>query len=96
MLERVLFDLGLAYARKGDNKGAIPYFKRVVEEFPESELAKIATMELAYSYYYLGQYQDVLMVLEEIDNKEAMELKIDAASKINDDEEITISLSRIG
>jgi tetratricopeptide (TPR) repeat protein len=88
MLERVLFDLGLAYARKGDNKGAIPYFKKVIDDFPQGELAKIATIELAYSYYYLGQYRDVLMVLEDIDNKEAMELKIDAASKINDDEKL--------
>ena len=88
MLERVLFDLGLAYSRKGDDKGAIPYFKRVMEEFPEGELAEIATMELAYSYYYLGQYQEVLEVLSGIDSKEAMELKIDAATKLNDDEKL--------
>jgi len=86
MMERVLFDLGLSYSRKGDDREAIIFFNRVISEFPQGELARLSRTELAQSYYHLGQYQDSLDILEDITTKEALEIRIDAARKIGDDE----------
>ncbi|HPK86566.1 MAG TPA: tetratricopeptide repeat protein [Atribacterota bacterium] len=88
ILEKVLFDLGLAYARKGQDQEASTYFERVVRQFPAGELSTIATQELAQSYYQLTQYQDVLNILENINSQEAIELKIEAARKINNEEKL--------
>lgn len=85
ILERVLFDLGLSYSRKGKNEESILYLRRVIQEYPYGELAGISHIELAQSYYDLGQYQDALSTLEEIDSKEALEIKIDSAVALNDD-----------
>ncbi len=92
ILERVLFDLGLAYSRKGEDGEAISYFERIVKQFPEGELFSIATIELAQSYYDLGQYKDVLVVLGDLDSKDVLELKLDAAAKLSSDEEDMLSI----
>ena len=86
IIERILFDLGLSYSRKGDDKEALDFFNRVINEFPQGELARLSRIELAQSYYHLGQYQDSLDMLEDVSAREALELKIDAARKIGDDE----------
>ncbi len=89
ILERIYFDIGLAYSRKGEDKEAVRYFERVISQYPDGELFQISTMELAQSYYKLGQYKDVLLTLEGIDSEEALELKLDAATKLdNGDEDI--------
>ncbi len=91
MRERVLFDLGLSYSRKGSDEDAALYFRRVVNEYPERELARLSRIELAQSYYNLGEYQDVLTVLENIDSREALDIKIDSARKLNE-ENLLLSL----
>lgn len=88
LLEKVLFDLGLAYSRQGKDQQAVSYFERVIDQFPESELLPIVFLELAQSYFNLEKYQKVLDILEKLDSKEAFELKIDAARKINDEERL--------
>ena len=88
MMERVWFDLGLAYARKGEEQNAIPYFERVIDRFPGGELFSITALELARSYYQLEQYQNALTTLEGIADKEALELKIEIAKKVNDEEKL--------
>ncbi|MDD4895205.1 MAG: tetratricopeptide repeat protein [Atribacterota bacterium] len=88
MLERLLFDLGLAYSRKGEDSKAILFFERALNQFRDGELSKIVSLELAQSYYHLGQYQEVLTILDDLDSKEALELKIDAASKMNNEEKL--------
>lgn len=88
LLERIWFDLGLAYARKGEEQKAIPYFERVINQFPGGEIIDIATLELARSYYQAGRYQNVLIALEDVNSKEALELKIEAANKMNDEERL--------
>jgi len=84
ILERVLFDLALSYSRKGEDEEAVLYFKRLINEYPFGELAKLSKIELAQSYYNLGQYKDSIKVLENIDSREALEIKIDSASKLSD------------
>lgn len=86
MAERVLFDLGLAYSRKGDQKSSVTYFEMLKQRFPESELSGIMAIELAHNYYDLGEYQNVISSLENLDSEEALELKIEAAAKLGNDE----------
>ncbi|MDY0382594.1 MAG: tetratricopeptide repeat protein, partial [Atribacterota bacterium] len=88
MLARILFDLGLAYSKKGEDKEAISYYEKVLNQSLDRELSKITSLELARSYYRLDRYQDVVIVLKDFDSKEALELKIDAANKINNEEEL--------
>ncbi len=88
ILEKALFDLGLAYSKKGAEQEAIKYYEKAMNQFPDNELAGIIPLELAKSYYHIGRYKDVLMILENIDSKEALDLKVDAASKINDEEDL--------
>jgi tetratricopeptide (TPR) repeat protein len=96
MVEGVLFDLGLSYARKGEDEEAISYFKRVMDEYPQGELAKISKIESAQSYYQLGQYQDTLEILENIDTKEALEIKIDSARKLGDENQLLTLYQELG
>jgi tetratricopeptide (TPR) repeat protein len=91
IMERVLFDLGLAYSRKGEDKEAIEIFNRVINDYPQGELAKLSKIEASQSYYHLGQYQESFDVLENITTKEALELKIDSARKLGK-EELLVSI----
>jgi tetratricopeptide (TPR) repeat protein len=91
IMERVLFDLGLAYSRKGEDKEAIEFFNRVIDNYPQGELATLSKIEVAQSYYHLGQYQDSLDILENITTKEGLELKIDSARKLGK-EELLVSI----
>ncbi|MDD4288153.1 MAG: tetratricopeptide repeat protein [Atribacterota bacterium] len=91
ILERALFDLGLSYSRKDDDENAVPYFQRVIKEFPLGELAGLSKIELAQSLYHLGKYQDSIDVLEDTNTKEAMEIKLDSATRLGD-EELLLSL----
>ena len=88
MLTRILFDLGLAYSKKGEDKEAISYYEKVLNQSLDRELSKITSLELARSYYRLDRYQDVVTVLKDFDSKEALELKIDAANKMSNEEDI--------
>jgi len=91
MRERVLFDLGLAYSRKSEDEEAVRYFNRVIDKYPEGKFASLSKIELAQSYYHLGKYQDSIKVLENITTKEALEMKIDSARKLGD-EELLVSI----
>ena len=91
MQERVLFDLGLAYSRKSEDEDAVMYFNRVIDKYPEGQFAHLSKIELAQSYYHLGKYQDSIKVLENISTKEALEIKIDSARKLGD-EELLVSI----
>ena len=88
MLTRILFDLGLAYSKKGEDKEAISYYEKVLNQSLDRELSNITSLELARSYYRLDRYQDVVTVLKDFDSKEALELKIDAANKMSNEEDI--------
>ncbi len=90
LLEKVLFDLGLAYSRTGKDQEATTYFERFINQFPESEMFPIVSLELAQSYLLLGKYQEVLTIVENLDSKEALELKIDATRKINDEQSLLL------
>jgi len=91
MQERVLFDLGLAYSRKSEDEKAVIYLNRVIDKYPEGKFASLSKIELAQSYYHLGKYQDSIKVLENISTKEALEIKIDSARKLGD-EELLVSI----
>ncbi len=86
MQERVLFDLGLAYSRKSEDEDAVMYFNLVIDKYPEGKFASLSKIELAQSYYHLAKYQDSIKVLENISTKEALEIKIDSARKLGDEE----------
>ena len=88
MLVNILFDLGLAYSKKGEDEEAISYYEEMLNQPLDGELSKIVSLELARSYYQLSRYQDVLIILEDSDSKEALELKIDAANKMSNEEGI--------
>jgi|LSQX01.2.fsa_nt_gb tetratricopeptide (TPR) repeat protein len=88
MLVNILFDLGLAYSKKGEDEEAISYYEEMLNQPLDGELSKIVSLELARSYYQLSRYQDVLIILEDSDSKEALELKIDAANKMSNEEDI--------
>ncbi len=96
MLERVLFDLGLSYSRKGEDEEAVSYFIRVIEEYPRGELARLSRMELAQSYYHLGQYQNALEISENIDTKEAMEIRIDSARELGYEDQLLLLYQELG
>jgi len=53
MLEKVVFDLGLAYSRQGNKEKAILEFQEFVEKYPQSKLINSAHFELGKDFYDL-------------------------------------------
>jgi len=90
MLEKVVFDLGLAYSRQGDKERAILEFQEFVEKYPQSELINSAHFELGKDLYHLKKYKLALTELEKTSTDEALYLRGKASKELgNQEEEIT-------
>lgn len=58
--DRILFYQGVARASDGDFVGAIEVFKKLLQDFPASELAGDARYRLAMSYFLTNNYKETL------------------------------------
>lgn len=91
LLEKVIFDLGLAYSRKGDKEKAVLEFQEFIEKYPQSELIDSAHFELGKVLFNLKEYKLALSELKEISTAEALYLSGKAAEELGDREaEISI------
>jgi len=86
MLEKVVFDLGLAYSRQGDKEKAILEFQEFVEKYPQSELINSAHFELGKDLYDLKKYKLALTELEKTSTDEALYLRGKASKELGDQE----------
>jgi len=86
LLEKVSFDLGLAYSRQGDKEKAILKFQEFIEKYPQSELIKSAHFELGKNLYNLKKYQLALSELKETSTDEALYLRGKASKELGDQE----------
>jgi len=84
LLEKVIFDLGLAYSRQGDKERAVLEFQEFIEKYPQSELIKSAHFELGKDLYNLKKYKLALSELKEISTAEALYLRGKAAEELGD------------
>lgn len=90
LLEKVSFDLGLAYSRQGDKEKAILEFQEFIEKYPQSELIKSAHFELGKDLYDLKKYKLALLELMKTSTDEALYLRGKASKELEDQEgEIT-------
>lgn len=91
ILEKVSFDLGLAYSRQGDKEKAILEFQEFIEKYPQSELIKSAHFELGKDLYDLKKYKLALSELKKASTDEALYLRGKASKELGDQEgEITV------
>jgi len=86
LLEKVSFDLGLAYSRKGDNEKAILEFQEFIEKYPQSELIKSAHFELGKDLYNLKRYKLALSELKKTTTDEALYLIGKSSKELGDQE----------
>jgi len=86
MLEKVVFDLGLAYSRQGNKEKAILEFQEFVEKYPQSELINSAHFELGKDLYDLGKYKLALIELEKTSTDEALYLRGKASKELGNQE----------
>jgi TolA-binding protein len=86
MLEKVVFDLGLAYSRQGDKEKAILEFQEFIEKYPQSELIKSAHFELGKDLYDLKKYKLALIELEKTFTDEALYLRGKASKELGNQE----------
>ena|GEM_PF-737252 len=86
LLEKISFDLGLAYSRKGDKEKAILEFQEFIEKYPQSELIKSAYFELGKGLYDLKKYKLALSELEKTSTDEALYLIGKASKELGDQE----------
>ena len=90
ILEKVSFDLGLAYSRQGDKEKAILEFQEFIEKYPQSELIKSAHFELGKDLYDLKKYKLALSELKKTSTDEALYLIGKSSKELGDQEgEIT-------
>lgn len=91
LLEKVSFDLGLAYSRQGDKEKAILEFQEFIEKYPQSELIKSAHFELGKDLFDLKKYKLALSELKKTSTDEALYLRGKASKELGDQEgEITV------
>lgn len=86
LLEKVSFDLALAYSQQGDKEKAILKFQEFIEKYPQSELIKSAHFELGKNLYDLKKYQLALSELKETSTDEALYLRGKASKELGDQE----------
>lgn len=86
ILEKVSFDLGLAYSRQGDKEKAILEFQEFIEKYPQSELINSAHFELGTDLYDLKKYKLALSELKKISTDEALYLRGKASKELGDQE----------
>jgi TolA-binding protein len=86
LLEKVSFDLGLAYSRQGDKGKAILEFQEFIEKYPQSELIKSAHFELGKDLYDLKKYKLALSELKKTSTDEALYLIGKASKELGDQE----------
>ncbi len=86
LLEKVSFDLGLAYSRQGDKEKAILEFQEFIEKYPQSELIKSAHFELGKDLYDLKKYKLALSELEKASADEALYLIGKSSKELGDQE----------
>lgn len=84
LLEKVIFDLGLAYSRYGDKERAVLEFQEFIEKYPQSEMIKSAHFELGKDLYNLKKYKLAISELKEISTDEALYLTGKAAEELGD------------
>jgi len=86
ILEKIAFDLGLAYSRQGDKEKAILEFQKFIEKYPQSEFIKSAHFELGKDLYDLKKFKLALTELEKASTDEALYLRGKASKELGDQE----------
>jgi len=86
ILEKVIFDLGLAYSRQGEKEKAILEFQEFIEKYPQSELIESAHFELGKDLYDLKKYKLALSELQKTSTDEALYLRGKASKELGDQE----------
>lgn len=86
LLEKINFDLGLAYSMQGDIERAVLQFQSFIENFKSSGLIQSARYELAKNLFDLKKYQLVILELEGMDSEESLYLMGKSAEELGDRE----------
>jgi tetratricopeptide (TPR) repeat protein len=60
------FEEAIALAKGGFNLDAIEKFKKLVQEFPESDLADDAEYNVALCYFQINQFEKAISILESL------------------------------
>jgi len=89
--EKIVFDLGLAYSRRGDNEKSIIEFQEFLEKFSSSPLAGSVHFQLGQALSHLKKYDLAVEELKKVDTPEALYLAGKVAREMNN-QELEISI----
>jgi tetratricopeptide (TPR) repeat protein len=64
----ILFKIGKCYNLSNQQEKAISYFKRIIEENPQSNYREEAYYQIAYAYFKMGQYKQSINYINENKN----------------------------
>lgn len=66
LIDKVTYELAMAYLKKDDSETAIKYFEKVEKDFPYSELRIDSKQKRALIYYNKNNYQKTINIYKEI------------------------------
>ena len=95
LLQKVSFDLGLAYSREGEKEKAILEFQEFIEKYPQSELIKSAHFELGKCLYDLKKYKLALLELKQVSTDEALYLSGKSSEESGDQEGAIVAFKEL-
>ena len=95
LLEKVNFDLGLAYSRKGEKEKSILEFQEFIDKYPQSSLIKSAHFELGKDLYDLKKYQLALSELKDTSSDEALYLSGKSSEELGDQEGAIVAFKEL-
>ena len=95
LLEKISFDLGLAYSLQGDKERAVLEFQKFIEKYFQSDLIESAHFELGKNLFDLKKYKLVISELEGMSSMESLYLIGKSAEELGDREKEISAFSEL-
>ena len=65
----ILYQIAITYRLGGRTDRALRFFETLLQEYPQNNLASVARYEIGYSYFLIGEYDQSIHTLNEMQNQ---------------------------